>query len=877
MSAECALSLLLAEDIAVRKKTIKTLHEEIDVVWPTLAEGVFLLERLYLQTDTDKKEIALLVSKLHFYLTDYDRAVSYALLAGEEFEKQPGSLYKERILLCLFDKIAKQTLSPDERTLVLARKEAERAGYAHREETAGFVLDSGLYSLLDTLAQRPGEPLEVAEFVLRVFEGHRDIRRRGKEILHTLKQMLRRNLQEGTVERPRIYLALLQISLATGGVSEAAEDILLLADEDDKFACFSLCFYLAASTSVGTRRSVIRGLERGIGKMDAEKRKDEVYGKIISIVDGSLSNKHEAEFLEKNIVPDHKYYARAKNALPPRASYSTTAALLSLGVSFFGTKNDTFLRRNIEWLSYATNWTKFNAAATIGQIHARNTEGVRETLAEYLPKGDGTLSVNQYTEGGALYALGLVHARAPSQKTADYLLEILQTTASPILKHGCALGLGAAASGSGDWGAIDVLKAVLYGDEPVAGQAAGVAIGLLLAGAEEESGKTMALAEELVTFASETEHEKISTGIHLGVAVLLAGREGDADGLCARLVESKSGVERAGGVLAMAAAYACRYSAEVVQKLTLLVATDEDDTVRRNAATTLGFVLAGRKGFLREAVDSMAQNFNPHVRYGATLAAGIGFGRTGDEAVCSTLIKLLADPVDIVRQGAFVALGLILAQHTGSTCKHVEFFRAKVAEALSEKTTTENTVFGAILANGFLNCAGQNGVVSLFSHSQQPDTQSIAGLLLFTQYWEWFPLFHFVSLAVQTRCFVVLDDSLAPMKKTWKVCAPASSFAYFRESQKKEEKARATVAVLSTTRTKNEQKKEEPQEHVADTAMEEDSFEKENLSRITLAEESALEDTRLNIFGTSCGVFLLAGKEPSPQAKSFRMKPEPSE
>jgi hypothetical protein len=34
-----------------------------------------------------------------------------------------------------------------------------------------------------------------------------------------------------------------------------------------------------------------------------------------------------------------------------------------------GTTSDEFLRQNLEWLSRATNWSKFSATAALGVIH----------------------------------------------------------------------------------------------------------------------------------------------------------------------------------------------------------------------------------------------------------------------------------------------------------------------------------------------------------------------------------------------------------------------------------------------------------------------------------------------------------------------------
>lgn len=34
-----------------------------------------------------------------------------------------------------------------------------------------------------------------------------------------------------------------------------------------------------------------------------------------------------------------------------------------------GTTSDEFLRQNLDWLSRATNWSKFSATAALGVIH----------------------------------------------------------------------------------------------------------------------------------------------------------------------------------------------------------------------------------------------------------------------------------------------------------------------------------------------------------------------------------------------------------------------------------------------------------------------------------------------------------------------------
>ena len=104
-----------------------------------------------------------------------------------------------------------------------------------------------------------------------------------------------------------------------------------------------------------------------------------------------------------------------------------------------GTTSDTFLRDNPE-LSRATN------CQVHGHRDARRDHKARQAgaqlLAPYLPQPG--MSASPFSEGGSLYALGLIHANhgAPIR---SFLLESLRNAGSnEVVQHGAALGLGIA-------------------------------------------------------------------------------------------------------------------------------------------------------------------------------------------------------------------------------------------------------------------------------------------------------------------------------------------------------------------------------------------------------------------------------------------------
>lgn len=72
-----------------------------------------------------------------------------------------------------------------------------------------------------------------------------------------------------------------------------------------------------------------------------------------------------------------------------------------------------------------------------------------------------------------------------------------------VIQHGACLGLGLAALGTADQAIYDEIKSVLFTDSAVAGEAAGISLGLLMVGTATEK------ASEMLGYAHETQHEKI--------------------------------------------------------------------------------------------------------------------------------------------------------------------------------------------------------------------------------------------------------------------------------------------------------------------------------------------------------------------------------
>lgn len=86
-----------------------------------------------------------------------------------------------------------------------------------------------------------------------------------------------------------------------------------------------------------------------------------------------------------------------------------------------------------DWLSRATNWAKFSATAGLGVIHRGHLQQGRSLMAPYLPQGGAGGGGSPYSEGGALYALGLIHANH-GEGIKQFLRDSLRSTNVEVLK-----------------------------------------------------------------------------------------------------------------------------------------------------------------------------------------------------------------------------------------------------------------------------------------------------------------------------------------------------------------------------------------------------------------------------------------------------------
>lgn len=570
--------------------------------------------------------------------------------------------------------------------------------------------------------------------------------------------------------------------------------------------------------------------------------------KLRRVLNGEVTAELYLDFLCSKNHSDIYLLKKIKSSLDGRSSVCNSALLFANAIAHSGTAIDSFLRSNLEWLARATAWAKFSATSCLGVIHGRHTSAALNLLSPYLPAGGTSRgsAATAFQEGGALYALGLIaatggrDAKLPSEASSpltakEYLLQALRAAeANDVVKHGACLGLGLSAMATWKGGDTEndyyeELKNVLYTDSAIASEAAGLAMGLIALGSGSEK-----VCAEMIAYARDTEHEKIIRGLALGTALVCYGREDDAENTIKTMNADSNPILRYGAMYAVALAYCGTADNKAIRLLLHSAVSDVSDDVRRAAVIGLGFVLFRHSRLLPRIVALLAESCHAHVRFGAAIAIGIACMGTGMPAAVELLERLTTDPSDFVRQGAFVGTALVFMHHTEERSPKSTEMRKSLEATWSAKLEDVITRFGAVVAAGIIDAGGRNGDIALTSATGYPRMRAVVGLAMFTQFWYWFPMVHFIGLSIRPSALICLNKDINMPKLKVQCNAPEGMYAYVPSGppEKTKESTSAPRAILSVTaksmaralrrKKKNaEERKNNAQAEIKDSSSEE--------------------------------------------------------
>ncbi|XP_073132108.1 26S proteasome non-ATPase regulatory subunit 1 homolog A-like [Henckelia pumila] len=820
-SAGGLLAMLNESHPALKLHALSNLNSFVDYFWPEISTSVPIIESLYEDEEFDQRQLAaLLVSKVFYYLGELNDSLSYALGAGPLFDVSEDSDYVHTILAKAIDEYAslktKAAETKDEPTKVDSRLEAivERMldkciVDGKNQQAIGMAIECRRLDKLEEAVIKSDNIHATINYCIDVSHSFVNRREYRREVLRLLVKVYQQ------LPSPD-YLSICQRLMFLDErevVASILEKLLRSEVEDDALLAFQIAFdlvenehqafllsvrdrlpspkpQLSATTQSGSSQpdsaqsgSVVPsqdvqmtdGTQESSNSLNLGQR-DEVYAerlaKIRGILSGETSIQLTLQFLYSHNKSDLLILKTIKQSVEVRNSVCHSATIYANAIMHAGTTVDTFLRENLDWLSRATNWAKFSATAGLGVIHRGHLQQGRSLMAPYLPQGGtGGGGGSPYSEGGALYALGLIHANH-GEGIKQFLRDSLGSTNIEVIQHGACLGLGLAALGTADDDIFEDIKNVLYTDSAVAGEAAGISLGLLMVGTASEKAK------ELLAYAHETQHEKIIRGLALGIALTVYGREEEADTLIEQMTRDQDPILRYGGMYALALAYRGTANNKAIRQLLHFAVSDVSDDVRRTAVLALGFVLYSDPEQTPRIVSLLSESYNPHVRYGAALAVGISCAGTGLSEAISLLEPLMSDVVDFVRQGALIAMAMVMVQTSEAIDSRVGTFRRQLEKIIVDKHEDTMSKMGAILASGILDAGGRNVTIKLLSKSKHDKITAVVGLAVFSQFWYWYPLIYFISLAFSPTAFIGLNHDLKAPKFEFLSHAKPSLFEY---------------------------------------------------------------------------------------------------
>eukprot|EP00871_Galdieria_phlegrea_P003665 jgi/Galph1/429/GphlegSOOS_G5150.1 len=853
-SASAALNELNESEPVLQVHALRVLDTLVDSFWPEISSYVPKIQALSETPTFPEPQLAALVAaKVLFYLGDIDQAVEYALMAGDMFNVAENSEFAQTLRSRCIDLYVeiKSGTSPNKTehlpsfTDDSSKKDQGIATYM--KESNFPVLERVVEDILNDCLKRTEtfEAVGVAIECRRLDKLKESVRTENDvykkasildysfrcsqslvasksyrtDVLYTLVELY---YEQPSPDYVSICKCLAFLEDAKK-VAEILTNLLERETEEHHLSCLQIALNLFDSDSPNFLREVYEEFSRRIPQEEERSSRGLSLRTVQSILNGTVPSALYLEFLYTKNHSENSVLKKVKQSLDARSSVNHTSLVVANAFMNAGTKNDSFLRENVEWLSRATNWAKFSATACLGLIHSRQASSALTLLSPYLSNEGGSTSA--YAEGGALYALGFIVASASSFElmssssddaylpltarglnSRQYLLSALRSSGNnEVIQHGACLGLGLACMGMASSDENDELyeelKGVLYSDSAVAGQAAGFAIGLVLVG----SGSARAI-EEMLAYAHDTQHEKITRALAVCIALIMYGREEEADTLIEQLCDEKDPILRYGGMYTIGLAYCGTGENKATRRLLHVAVSDVNEDVRRAAVIALGFVLLRQPEQVPKIVKLLSESYHAHVRYGAAVAIGIACACTGSSSAVEILEHLSADAVDFVRQAALISLSMVFMQHSeGMNPKSTEV-RRLFERTISDKHEEVLSKLGAVLATGIIDAGGKNCTIEFVAPSGYLRKRAVIGMALFTQFWYWYPMAHFLSLSFYPSALLALTKELKLPKMQFLCESRPSVFDYAKianQEQKKEEEPMVTAVLSVSARLRN--------------------------------------------------------------------------
>lgn len=772
---------------------LRSLHTIIEDEWPQIADELIPKEKsLILKLANDKKfpdhkNAALLASKTYYHLGDLDEAIENAILAGDEFDTTKNDEYTSTIVAHAIKKYIE--IQKDEE---LKKKDNDK--YNFYMESLSKIVTSILRNLLEQKNYVECLCLAIETscktFVKTTLQEKPSLVTKAITLtMDTVKDSkYRQDLLKSFVEFAAKYCDKFQLSQLYHALREPkfVSDLLVTLrtspKSDNWLLAYQIAFELAENASQKFRSDVIEELkQRQNFDQDCKETMENILTRK-TLLDLYL------QFLFKNNKTDIHIIVALKETLDNTKMLVHSSVITAYCFMFAGTGDDNFYRNNTNWFSNGRKWSQFMTIAGVGAIHIGHLKAALQVLQPFLQK-----TTPAYAFGGGLYALGLIYANYSwDERALKTVLSALKIPgpSSFVVRHGGCLALGLIAMGSQKKEYYTKAREILDDDFPEAGEAAGYAIGMIMLGC----GACKEL-EELYEFANHSQHEKVTRGISMALALMMYGKEEMSETLVQSLQISPTPLLRESAAWVTALAFVGTASNVALQRLLHLAVSDVNPDVRRAAVIGVGFVLSRSPKEVPSMVNLLAKSYHPHVRSGAALALGIACAGTGMTEAIDILEPLLEDLEDFVKQSAMIAMAMVLQQQSDASVPYAKKFRAYLRKLIGKKRN-DLQVFGLCLAYGILNAGGRNVVISCNSLRGENSVLATVALALFCNYFYWQPLALMLPLSFHPTAVIGLDKDLNT--PDWQIMSKGNKKLYANPPSFESEKEVMTLGKMAT-------------------------------------------------------------------------------
>ncbi|KAK7809085.1 hypothetical protein U0070_012179 [Myodes glareolus] len=567
-SAAGIISLLDEEEPQLKEFALHKLNAVVNDFWAEISESVDKIEVLYEDEGFRSRQFAALVaSKVFYHLGAFEESLNYALGAGDLFNVNDNSEYVETIIAKCIDHYTKQCVENadlpegekkpiDQRLEGIVNKMFQRCLDDHKYKQAiGIALETRRLDVFEKTILESNDVPGMLAYSLKLCMSLMQNKQFRNKVLRVLVKIYM------NLEKPD-FINVCQCLIFLDDPQAVSDILEKLVKEDNLLMAYQICFDLYESASQQFLSSVIQNLR--------------TVGTPIASVPGS-TNTGTVPGSEKDSDPmetEEKTGSALVGKTPDTSPEPKDQTLKMIKIL----SGEMAIELHLQFLIRNNN---------TDLMILKNTKGhekeALQLMATYLPKD--TSPGSAYQEGGGLYALGLIHANHGGD-IIDYLLNQLKNASNDIVRHGGSLGLGLAAMGTARQDVYDLLKTNLYQDDAVTGEAAGLALGLVMLGS-----KNAQAIEDMVGYAQETQHEKILRGLAVGIALVMYGRMEEADALIESLCRDKDPILRRSGMYTVAMAYCGSGNNKAIRRLLHVAVSDVNDDVRRAAVESLGFIL----------------------------------------------------------------------------------------------------------------------------------------------------------------------------------------------------------------------------------------------------------------------------------------------